>query len=315
MARMDARATSEAPHFFVVTPTHNRAALVRRAIDSVLDQSYQDWDLFVVDDGSIDDTKRVLSQLPEDPRIHTWSFDENQGANAARNFLLERIFERKQEGFIAILDDDDCYTKDALARFAQATKDWPEQRWFVANCETAEGESLTRIPRYEVPLCYLRDHKFGNRMAGEVAHVFHTSIVGSTRFSDRIRNAEEWWFFTEIARNAPIFPLDFHATTMILLEDGLTRTQGNRDRALEIYEMKRERYGDRLSLRERTELEAKLARHRLMAGQTASGLRLLARNLLRWPFEPRLYGYFAEFIVRSISRGRLLDAKGDLGNG
>lgn len=87
--------------FSVVICTYNRAALVGNAVESVLRQSFEDFELIVVDDGSSDDTVDVLSRY-EDPRLVVVS-RENGGLSAARNTGIAKASGR----FVAFLDDDD----------------------------------------------------------------------------------------------------------------------------------------------------------------------------------------------------------------
>lgn len=96
--------------FSVVVPTHNRARFVRRAIDSVLVQSYADLELLVVDDASADSTTEVLSQF-DDPRLRITRHPVNRGVSAARN-SGHRL---AQGRYIVYLDDDDYLMPECLA--------------------------------------------------------------------------------------------------------------------------------------------------------------------------------------------------------
>jgi glycosyltransferase involved in cell wall biosynthesis len=109
------------PKVSVIIPTYNRAATVPRAIDSVLAQTLNDLEVIVIDDGSSDDTGRILSERYGD-RIRYYN-QQNQGASAARN----RGIEEARGEWIAFLDSDDIWEKDklewqfrALQRFAPA---------------------------------------------------------------------------------------------------------------------------------------------------------------------------------------------------
>ena len=75
------------PFFSVVIPTYNRATLITKAIDSVLLQSFPDWELIIVDDGSSDNTKEVISNY-NDSRIQ-YHYKENNERSAARNRGIE----------------------------------------------------------------------------------------------------------------------------------------------------------------------------------------------------------------------------------
>ena len=76
------------PLVSIVMPTYNRADTIQRAIASIRAQSWSNWDLIVVDDGSTDDTTLRLTGL--DPRIRLLR-QENQGVTAARNTGLAAV--------------------------------------------------------------------------------------------------------------------------------------------------------------------------------------------------------------------------------
>ncbi len=277
------------PTFFILTPTHNRARRLESAIESVLDQSYEGWEMFVLDDGSGDDTPEVLARHSSHPRIHSWRFDTNRGVNPARNFLLERILERDEPGFVVILDDDDRLEPDALARFAEAARADPSALWMIGNCHLRDGRLVSRIRGRYRPLCYVRDHKLGNVLSGDVAHVFHTSLIGETRFIDDFANAEEWWFYAGLARRTRMLPLDFHAKTVEYLEGGLSLSKPNRDERAAILELRLERFEPFLTRSQRAAYEARLGRHLHADGEREAGWRALGRAWRRWPFEHRIY--------------------------
>lgn len=95
------------PNVSVIIPTYNRARTVREAIDSVLSQSYSDLELIVVDDGSTDETRDIVSSyVPE----LTYVYQEHQGVSAARNKGIACA----QGHYIAFLDSDDLWLKDKL---------------------------------------------------------------------------------------------------------------------------------------------------------------------------------------------------------
>lgn len=94
----------------VIIPTYNRAKLVRRAVYSVLNQTYKNLELIVVDDGSTDDTLSFLRSI-DDSRLKVIS-QPNMGVSAARN---RGIYESSGR-LIALLDSDDEWMKDKLEK-------------------------------------------------------------------------------------------------------------------------------------------------------------------------------------------------------
>ena len=70
----------------VIIPTYNRSGKLRGSVESVLRQTYTDFELLIVDDGSQDDTREVVKAMAiEDDRIRYIRQEINQGASAARN--------------------------------------------------------------------------------------------------------------------------------------------------------------------------------------------------------------------------------------
>jgi len=92
------------PEVSVIIPTYNRARLIGRAVRSVLAQTYTDFEIIVVDDGSTDDTLAAVQALAQtDDRVLYLRHETNQGAQAARNTGIQAA--RGQ--YIALLDSDD----------------------------------------------------------------------------------------------------------------------------------------------------------------------------------------------------------------
>ena len=99
------------PQVSVILPTYNRATLLPRAIRSVLEQSYTDLELIVVDDGSDDDTADVVGNIG-DSRVRYLQLARNQGICAARN---RGLHEAKGE-FLAFQDSDDEWDREKLEK-------------------------------------------------------------------------------------------------------------------------------------------------------------------------------------------------------
>lgn len=92
----------------VILPVYNSQKFIKQAIESVLGQTFTDFELIIVNDGSTDSTLEIISDF-KDKRIRLIS-QQNQGPGAARNNAL-----KVAEGdYVMFLDSDDWYSKDAL---------------------------------------------------------------------------------------------------------------------------------------------------------------------------------------------------------
>jgi len=92
----------------VIIPTFNRANFLKKAIQSVLSQTYQGFELIVVDDGSTDNTYKIISEFKNNI---VYIKQKNRGPAAARNTGIKRAGNK----FLAFLDSDDCWDKEKLA--------------------------------------------------------------------------------------------------------------------------------------------------------------------------------------------------------
>src|SRR5215207_1289449 len=99
------------PAVSVVLPTYNRAPLLGRSIQSVLGQSYGDFELLVIDDGSTDGTDGVVAAFG-DPRVRYVQLERNRGAGAARSVGIRMSRGR----FLAFQDSDDEWLPSKLMK-------------------------------------------------------------------------------------------------------------------------------------------------------------------------------------------------------
>ncbi len=94
----------------IITPSYNTAAFIEETINSVLAQSYTDWEMIIVDDCSTDNTDEIVAPYLADSRIRYLKNESNSGAAISRNYAL-----REARGkWIAFLDSDDIWYPDKL---------------------------------------------------------------------------------------------------------------------------------------------------------------------------------------------------------
>lgn len=108
------------PIVSVILPTYNRAHLIEQAIQDVLEQTYQDFELIVVDDGSTDNSEEIIKKM-SDGRIRYVRHEKNKGANAARNTGIVTANGK----YIAFQDSDDRWLPEKLEKQMQVFKTAP----------------------------------------------------------------------------------------------------------------------------------------------------------------------------------------------
>jgi glycosyltransferase involved in cell wall biosynthesis len=98
------------PYFSIVIPTYNRAHLISKAIDSVIAQTFENWELIIVDDGSTDNTKELIASYQEEDSRVGYIYQQNAERSAARNKGIEKA----KGHYICFLDSDDYYLNERL---------------------------------------------------------------------------------------------------------------------------------------------------------------------------------------------------------
>ncbi len=139
--------TRSVPAVSVVIPTYNRKAFLGGAVRSVMEQTYSDFEIIVVDDGSSDGTAEWIAQ--HYPAIRLLRLPGNQGAAAARN----RGIEAARGSLVAFLDSDDRWLPEFLQEQVRALKRTPGAVLSFCNCviEDAQGRRLHATRRNVLP--------------------------------------------------------------------------------------------------------------------------------------------------------------------
>ena len=106
---LESKTKTDDPTVSICIPTYNRKKYLRETIDSILAQTYKDYEIVIVDDGSIDGTGDMVKQLGI-PVVYHWQ--ENQGDAAARNKLIELA----RGKYISFIDSDDLLLPDAIEK-------------------------------------------------------------------------------------------------------------------------------------------------------------------------------------------------------
>lgn len=131
------------PSVSIILPTYNRARFLPDAFDSIAKQSFSDWELIVVDDGSTDDTEAVTREWTTrlGPRVR-YIKQENRGAYGARNTGLDHVTGR----YVAFFDSDDLWLPHHLAKSVAALDASADVSWVYAACRCIDAHGTVVQP-------------------------------------------------------------------------------------------------------------------------------------------------------------------------
>jgi glycosyltransferase involved in cell wall biosynthesis len=190
-----------APVVSIIMPCYNAAAHLPASIGSVLAQTFADWELIAVDDGSSDTTPEWL-HAQSDPRIRVHS-QRNQGVSAARNTGLS-----KASGvYVAFLDADDTWDARFLEKMLAMLKAHPSAvlaycGWQNVGLPGGRGEPFVP-PDYETP-AKAETLFAGCRWPIHAALVRREAVLAAGGFDPALKNAEDYALWLRVATSAPI---------------------------------------------------------------------------------------------------------------
>lgn len=189
------------PSISIIMPCFNALVHLPRSIDSVLSQTFTDWELIAVDDGSSDGTLEWF-QSQTDKRISFYS-QYNRGVSAARNTGLTFV----RGDYVAFLDADDTWGSDFLKILFEMLISNPDAvlaycGWQNVGLSGPHGEPFIP-PDYETPS--KREDLFsGCRWPIHAALSKRNAVISSGGFNENLKNAEDYLLWLEMAGTSPI---------------------------------------------------------------------------------------------------------------
>lgn len=194
----------------VILPVYNRDEVILNAINSVINQSYQNWELIIIDDCSTKDLKKIISQI-KDPRIFFYRLNVNSGAAAARNYGI-----KKSKGvIICFLDSDDFFEPGFLETSAMQLRETPTKVGFMWTGVRYHLSSKTQEFSWSPEVKENSYFTFLNNLqigTGAGVSVKRNVFEKCGYFDEDLPAAEDTEFFLRITQN-----FDFTYTTDVLI--------------------------------------------------------------------------------------------------
>tara|TARA_B110000483_G_scaffold90105_1_gene111257 strand:- start:531 stop:1421 length:891 start_codon:yes stop_codon:yes gene_type:complete len=185
--------------FSIILPTYNRANLISKAIRSVVYQTYQNWELIVVDDGSTDNTKKVVEEFVRADNRIIYLSQKNKERSAARNNGIKSAVGE----FICFLDSDDLYYKTHLEEFKKFITESKFQKGLYFSglsygkyCNEKEEYNLSYSNNIEFVLI---------NTIGTPRACISKELLKENLFNENIRISEDKELWVRILKNNPLF--------------------------------------------------------------------------------------------------------------
>ena len=158
----------------IIIPTYNTEKFIRTTLQSVKDQTYQNWEMVLVDDASTDRTVSIIEEFAkDDDRIKLFKLEKNSGNGFARNIALEKATGK----YIAYLDADDLWFPEKLEKQIQFLKTNNLHFTFsFYDCIDEDGNNLNR--RVEAPLNLTYNQLFFCNYVGNLTAIYDVGYFG-----------------------------------------------------------------------------------------------------------------------------------------
>jgi glycosyltransferase involved in cell wall biosynthesis len=221
------------PFFSVIIPTHNRANMLRQAIQSVIDQTVDEWEVLIIDDGSTDNTKEVIQDF-KDSRIHYY-YQENKERSAARNLGIQKAVGM----YVCFLDDDDYFLGN---HFEVLQKEIHKEAYpigiFRTGMITKHGDKEKRSPFYSHKSSSHPIPFFLENMVGIHTLCYHRNILSKYTYDERWHHFQDTHLLIRCLLEFPFFQIHEHTAiymrypemgsiSIFRLDNAETRTENN----------------------------------------------------------------------------------------
>lgn len=183
----------------LIIPTYNRAHLIEETLNSVLNQTYKDWECIVVDDGSNDNTEQVVNDfIAKDARFSFYNrpIDYPKGANACRNFG----FEKATGDLINWLDSDDLLVTSHFKVHVKGHKDYD------VNCVVSKAMTFQDSPDELISL-WSKVSPSGEAWSDMICSriswatpsvTWKKGVLTTKPFCESLQSSQEWFFHTSM---------------------------------------------------------------------------------------------------------------------
>ena len=278
------------PRVTVAIPTHRRPELLTEAIRSVLNQTYQDFEILVVDDNSRDNTEEVVRALG-DGRIRYLSHETNKRCGAARNTAIRS----STSELVAFLDDDDEWLPEKLERQIELLDRSSAATGVVYTGFQAFDRSSRRVVRTYVPATSgnMLEHLGRNNVGPPSTVLLRRSCFEKAGvFDESLEFGEDWDFWIRLARH-----VEFACVSEPLVRYGVHSARMTTNAAWRIRGFERFAAKHRAFLethpRELCDFYLGMGRHYMLVGEDNCGRTSFLRAVRLSPFRLKAYQYLA----------------------
>lgn len=214
----------KSPLFSIIIPTYNRWHTITKAIDSALNQTFDNFEIIICDDGSTDETSRLVYERFPDPRIKYFR-TEHKGVSHARNFGISK----SQGEYIAFLDSDDEYLPNYLHEANEFLK---KNSYPIAFLRSF---SISSNSKQKIQISKNVKELLLNSTIHLPSVICHHTILRQIRFNEKYNVAEDYNLWIRILDAYPYFEIPIYSVQINQTANSLSQSGGNEKNLEYIY--------------------------------------------------------------------------------
>jgi glycosyltransferase involved in cell wall biosynthesis len=291
-----------APKISVVIPSYNRANYIEKTIDSVLEQTVDDIEIILVDDGSTDNTRELVHNKYGDQVIYV--YQENQGIPGARNTGIKNA----RGDYIAFLDSDDYWRPNKIERQLALINEHPEYGLLASRCDKIQCSGNIKKPNR--PLSYQGRRGKSGWVLNDLfqANFIRTSSVIIRRdcfdrvglFDEKLKQAQDYDFWLRMAAEYQVGFINEVLTVYLDNPKGISG-DGLVGRLYRLYAVEKsylkQKIPEKLYNFRMAQNYFAVGRHYLQRGDREKGLAALKKARSLAPFHLKYMFYFIKAVL------------------
>lgn len=205
------------PLVSVVIPNYNRQQLIQRAIDSVLNQTYPNLEIIIVDDNSTDESKEVINQyLKKHKNIQAIFSPINKGANYCRNIGIQNT----KGSYVAFLDSDDSFVDSKIEKQMNFLK---TENADIVFCDFVNHGNINKL-KNKSGIITLKDVIFDNQLGGFSTFLIKKDVLTEVNCLDEsLPSCQDWDLIIKVLKEHKGFFVGEKLVDYYVQEDSITK--------------------------------------------------------------------------------------------
>lgn len=224
------------PEMSIIVPVYNVEKYLHRCVDSILAQTFRDFELILVDDGSTDSSGIICEEYAKrDSRIHVFH-QKNQGQAVARNFALDWMYENSSSSWVCFIDSDDWIHPEMLEKLYLAATGFKKKISVCGWVDTDSEITWGSLKKADAKVCSTEKFYCKNPTLGVVpwAKLYHRECFQEMRYPAVRACEDEFVTYRVLFRYKELAVIDEPMYAYFLSTNSTMRSNWNSNRLVKI---------------------------------------------------------------------------------